>query len=163
MILGLPLATFTLIHTVISLAGIASGIMVVRDMRKMRPLGIWNPIFLLTTVLTSATGFLFPFAVFGPSHTVAAISLAVLALALFALYVTRMNGLWRWIYAISVLTALYLNVFVAVTQAFNKIPALHRYAPNDREPPYIAAQALVLLVFLIVGFIAARRFRATGP
>ena len=162
-VLGLPIATFKLIYVIVGLFAMFSGIMVVRDMRKMRPLGIWNPLFLASTILTCAAGYLFPPGTFGPPQKVCTLALAVLALALFALYVTRMNGLWRWIYGICVLSALYLNVFMGITQAFERIPVLHRYAPTDSEPPYIAAQFLVFVVFLIVGFIAVRRYRSTGP
>ena len=162
-VLGLPLGLFTEIHVVISLIAIFTGVMLVRDMRKSRPLGIWNPLFLITIIATSVTGFLFPFKAFGPPHIVGAISLVILAIALMALYLGRLVGRWRWAYAISIICALYFDVFVAVLQAFDKIPALHRYAPTGSEPPLTAAQGLVLLVFLVVGFIAARRFRATGP
>ena len=162
-VLGLPIATFKLIYVCVSLFAMFSGIMVVRDMRKMRPLGIWNPLFLATTILTCLAGYLFPPGTFGPPQKVCTITLAILALALFALYATRMNGLLRWIYGVCVVGALYLNVFMGITQAFERIPVLHRYAPTDTEPPYIAAQFLAFLAFLIVGFIAVRRFRSTGP
>jgi hypothetical protein len=163
MVLGLPIATFKLIYVIVSLFAMFAGVMLVRDMRKMRPLGIWNPLFFAATIITCGAGFLFPPNTFGPPQKVCTIALAVLALGLFALTATRMNGLWRWIYAICVIGALYLNVFMGITQAFERIPVLHRYAPTDSEPPYIAAQFLVFLAFLVVGFIAARRFRATGP
>jgi hypothetical protein len=163
MVLGLPIATFKLIYVIVSLFAMFSGIMVVRDMRKMRPLGIWNPLFFASTALTCAMGYLFPPGTFGPPQKVCSIALGLLALALFARYATRLNGLWRWIYGICVLGALYLNVFMGIAQAFERIPVLHRYAPTDSEPPYIAAQFLVFLAFLVIGFIAVRRFRSTGP
>ena len=163
MVLGLPIATFKLIYVCISLFAMFSGIMVVRDMRKMRPLGIWNPLFFASTVLTCAMGYLFPPGTFGPPQKVCSIALGLLALALFARYATRLNGLWRWIYGICVVGALYLNVFMGITQAFERIEVLHRYAPKGTEPPLIAAQVIVLLGFLVFGFIAASRFRSTGP
>ncbi len=87
----------------------------------------------------------------------------VLALGLFMLYATPLNGVWRWTYALSIIAGLYLNVFMGITQAFERIEVLHRYAPKGTEPPLIAAQVIVLLAFLFVGFIAASRFRSTGP
>jgi len=163
MVLGLPLSTFTLIHSIVSLLAIFAGVMLVRDMRKSRPLGLWNPLFLATAIVTSASGFLFPGGGFDAPRIAGVVSLATLAVALVALYGGRLVGVWRWVYAIGVIATLYIIVHVAVMQAFGKIAALHRYAPTGSEPPLIAAQALVLLVFLIVGFIAARRFRSTGP
>ena len=163
MVLGLPIATFKLIYVIISLFAMFSGMMVVRDMRKMRPLGIWNPLFFFTTIVTAAAGFLFPPNTFGPPTIVCWILLGVLALGLFMLYATPLNGLWRWTYALSIIAGLYLNVFMGITQAFERIEVLHRYAPKGTEPPLIAAQVLVLLGFLVVGFIAASRFRSTGP
>jgi hypothetical protein len=162
-VLGLPIATFKLIYVVVSLFAMFAGMMVVRDMRKMRPLGIWNPLFFISTIVTAAAGFLFPPMTFGPPMTICWVLLGLLALGLFTLYATQLNGVWRWIYALTIIGGLYLNVFMGITQAFERIPVLHRYAPTDREPPYVAAQFLVFLGFLIVGFIAARRFRATGP
>jgi hypothetical protein len=163
MVLGLPIATFKLIYVVISLFAMFAGMMVVRDMRKMRPLGVWNPLFFLTTIITAGAGFLFPPNTFGPPQNVCWILLAVLALGLFMLYATQLSGLSRWIYPLCIIAGLYLNVFMGITQAFERIEVLHRYAPKGNEPPLIAAQVLVLLGFLVVGSIAARRFRATGP
>jgi hypothetical protein len=163
MVLGLPIATFKLIYVIISLFAMFSGMMVVRDMRKMRPLGIWNPLFFFTTIITAGAGFLFPPNTFGPPTTVCWILLGVLALGLFMLYATPLNGVWRWTYALSIIAGLYLNVFMGIAQAFERVEVLHRYAPKGTEPPLIASQAIVLLAFLVVGFIAASRFRSTGP
>jgi len=163
MVLGLPIATFKLIYVIVSLFAMFAGMMVVRDMRKMRPLGIWNPLFFASTIVTAGAGLLFPPNTFGPPQDVCWMLLGVLALGLLALYATRLNGLWRWIYAITIIAGLYLNVFMGISQAFMRIAVLHRYAPTGNEPPLIAAQVLVLLGFLIVGSIAASRFRSTGP
>ena len=163
MVLGLPLAAFTLFHVIVSLVAIFAGVMLVRDMRKSRPLGFWNPLFLAASIVTSATGFLFPGDAFGTSHIVGVVSLVILAVALLAVYAGHLVGWWRWVYAVSVIAALYFNVHAGVKQSFEKIAFLHRYAPTGSEPPQTAAQGLVLLAFLIIGFIAARRFRATGP
>ena len=163
MVLGLPIATFKLIYVIISLFAMFSGMMVVRDMRKMRPLGVWNPLFFFTTIVTAGAGFLFPPNTFGPPTNVCWILLGVLALGLFMLYATPLSGVWRWTYALSIIAGLYLNVFMGIAQAFERIEVLHRYAPKGTEPPLIASQVIVLLAFLVIGFIAASRFRATGP
>src|SRR5687768_4221604 len=124
MILGMSFSTFTTLHVVTSLIGIASGLIVLVGMIGGRRLPGWTALFLATTVLTSVTGFLFPFSQLLPSHIVGAISLAVLAVALAALYGFRLSGPWRWVYVITAVLALYLNVFVGVVQAFQKLPFL---------------------------------------
>ena len=118
----------------------------------------WTALFLATTVLTSVTGFMFPAVTVTPAAIFGAISLAVLALALLALYVFHANGAWRWIYVVTALLALYLNVFVLVVQAFQKIAVLHPLAPTGSEPPFLVAQTIVLLTFLWLGFGAVRKF-----
>ena len=110
-------------------------------------------------VLTSATGFLFPHDRLLPSHIVGIISLVALALAILALYVYGQAGFWRWIYVATAVVALYLNVFVAVVQAFQKLPALHSLAPTQSEPPFLIAQAVVLAIFVVLGGIALKAFR----
>ena len=120
MVLGMPLATFTFLHVLISLVGIASGLIVLERFFRNRTLGVSNAVFLITTILTSVTGFLFPFKAFGPPHIVGVISLVVLAIALFALYAGNLVGPWLWIYVCSAVLALYLNVFVAVAQSFDR-------------------------------------------
>jgi len=156
-VLGLPLATFTLLHVIISLLGIASGLIVFERMLRNRPLGHTNGVFLLTTVLTSVSGFLFPFKGVTPAIIVGVVSLVALATAVIALYVCDLRGAWRWIYVVSALLALYLNVFVFVVQAFAKIAPLHALAPT--EPPFAVVQAIVLLAFLGLGAFAVRRYR----
>jgi hypothetical protein len=159
MILGMTLATFTLVHVLISLVGIAAGIVVLLRMLLRRGLDIWNLVFLVTTVATSATGFLFPSKVFGPPHIVGVISLVVLAVALVALYAGHLAGVWRWIYAVTAIFALYLNVFVLVVQLFDKIAALHKFAPTGAEPPFAVAQGAVILLFAMLGTLAVKRFQ----
>jgi hypothetical protein len=159
MVLGMPLATFTFLHVLISLVGIASGLIVLERFLRNRTLGVSNVVFLVTTILTSVTGFLFPFKVFGPPHIVGVISLVVLAIALFALYLGNLIGAWRWIYVSTAVLALYLNVFVGVVQAFDKIGRLHVLAPTGSEPPFAISQAVVLLVFVVLGIVGLMRFR----
>lgn len=158
MILGLPALTFA--HVLISLVGIISGFIVLFGLMAAKPLPVWTALFLLTTVATSVTGFIFfPFHHFMPSHGVGIISLLVLSVALFARYVRRLADAWRWIYVISAVLALYLNVFVLIVQAFLKVPALHALAPQQTEPPFLHTQLVVLGLFVVLGLIAAIRFR----
>ena len=159
MILGMSLSTFTTLHVIISLIGIVTGLVVLLGMLGGRQLGSWTAIFLATTVLTSATGFLFPFNKLLPSHVVGIISLAVLAIALLALYGLHLAGAWRWIYVAAAVLALYLNVFVGVVQAFQKLAFLQPFAPTQTEAPFIVAQVAVLAIFAALGVLAVRSFR----
>ena len=159
MILGMSLATFTLVHVILSLIGIFTGLVVLIGMLNSNSLSGLTAVFLATTLLTSATGFLFPFDKLLPSHIVGIISLVVLALAILALYVFRLAGSWRWIYVGSAVLSLYLNVFVAVVQAFLKVPFLNELAPTQKEPPFAIAQGVVLLAFVVLGILAVRWFR----
>src|ERR1700687_4851471 len=131
MIFGMTLATYTLVHVVLSLLGIGSGLAVLFGLLAGKRLGGWTGLFLATTVATSVTGFGFPFDHFLPSHGVGIVSLVVLALAILALYSFRLTGTWRWIYATCAVIALYLNVFVLVVQAFEKVPGLRALAPTQ--------------------------------
>lgn len=160
MILGMSTSTFTLLHVLISLAGIGSGVIMAYGLLTGKLLSGWNLVFLVTTVLTSVTGFLFPVEHLLPSHKVGIISLVVLAIAIAALYLFHLAGKWRAIYVATAIIALYLNCFVAVVQSFLKIPALHAMAPTGTEPPFLIAQSLVLLLFVVLGILATKRFRA---
>lgn len=158
MVLGLPIETFTLLHVIISLIGIAAGIVVAFGMAGGNRLDGLTAVFLATTVLTSVTGFLFPFGGVTPGVIFGVLSLIVLAIALVARYAFDLAGNWRWIYVVTALAALYLNVFVGIVQAFQKQPLLQPLAPTQSEPPFLIAQAVVLAIFLVVGLIALRRF-----
>jgi hypothetical protein len=159
MILGMSIATFTILHVVISLVAIVAGIVVVAEWVTGRRSGGWTTLFLTTTILTSVTGFFFPFTTLLPSHIFGVLSLVVLALALVALYVFRLAGAWRWIYVGGAVIALYLNVFVAVVQAFQKLPLLKPLAPTQSEPPFLVAQLVVLVLFVALGVLAVKRFQ----
>jgi hypothetical protein len=161
MVLGMSLATFTIVHVIISLIGIVSGIIVMFGMLGSKEMPGLTAIFLLSTILTSATGFLFPFTQLLPSHMIGIISLVLLAIACIALYAMRLAGPWRHIYVLTALISLYLNVFVLVIQGFLKVPALHALAPSvpPSEPPFAVIQGLILLFFIIVIIGAWRRFR----
>lgn len=159
MILGMSLPTFTLVHVLISLAGIGSGLIVLYGMLTKKRMDGWTAIFLATTVLTSLTGYLFPVEHIMPSHILGSISLVVLAIALVARHARRMEGAWRWIYVVSAVIALYLNVFVAVVQSFLKIPPVHALAPTQKEPPFLVVQLLVMALFVVLGILAVKKFR----
>jgi hypothetical protein len=158
MVLGMSLAAFTQLHVVISLIGIVSGLIVVFGMLGGKLLHGWNGLFLLTTVLTSATGLLFPFEGLKPSYIVAIISLVVLAIAIVARYPKNLAGGWRRTYVISAVFALYLNIFVLVVQSFLKVPALHALAPQGNEPPFLIAQVIVMAIFVGLAVGAAKKF-----
>jgi hypothetical protein len=161
MILGMSTSTFTLLHVLISLAGIGSGLIVVYGMLSGERLDGWTTIFLTTTVLTSVTGFLFPIEHLLPSHKIGIISLIVLAPAILARYAFHLAGRWRRTYVICAVIALYLNCFVGVVQAFVKVPALKALAPTQKEPPFLVAQLLVLAVFVVLMGLASKRFHPT--
>jgi hypothetical protein len=163
MILGMSFSAFTTLHVIISLIGIVTGIVVVLGMLGGRKLSGWTAIFLATTVLTSATGFLFPFTKLLPSHVVGILSLVVLAAAMLAFYVFRLDGPWRWIYVAGAVLALYLNAFVAVVQAFQKLAFLQPLAPTQAEAPFIVAQVAVLAIFAALGVLAVKRFHPPMP
>src|SRR5258708_5341705 len=160
MIFGMTIATFTAVHVVLSLVGILSGFVVLFGMLGGKRLDGWTVLFLASTVATSVTGFFFPVDHFLPSHAVGILSLVVLAVAILARYALRLAGAWRRIYVVGAVIALYLNVFVAVVQAFQKVPALKAMAPTQSEPPFLVAQLSVLTLFVVLGIFAAIRFRA---
>jgi hypothetical protein len=159
MILGMSIATFTQFHVLLSLIAIASGIAVLIAMLNAKRSPGMTALFLATTVATSATGFLFHFASFGPPEIVGVISLVVLAAAILALYFYKLAGSWRWIYVAAAVLALYLNAFVGVVQTFQKVAFFHALAPTQTEPPFAVAQGIVLLVFIALGAAAVRKFR----
>jgi hypothetical protein len=156
------LALLTFVHVLISLAGIFSGFVVLFGLLAGKPFNAWTAVFLATTAATSVTGFFFPAHRFMPSHALGIISLAVLAVAIYARYARGMRGAWRKAYVAGALTALYLNVFVAIVQAFLKSPALKALTPTQTEPPFKLTQLLVLALFIALGIVAAIRFR-NGP
>ena len=162
MIAGLSIENFTILHVAISLIGIVSGLIVLSGMLRARRLPGWTALFLVTTVLTSVTGFMFPINGLTPAIVVGVISIVILAIALMALYVKHLSGAWRWIYVTTALAALYFNVFVLIVQSFQKVPALQKLAPTQSEPPFSVTQGVVLVAFLVLGTMAARRFRP-GP
>ena len=153
------LEIYTIVHVLISLVGIFAGFVVSFGLLSGNRLDGWTKLFLITTVATSVTGYGFPVHRLMPSHVVGFISLVVLAIAIFARYRRHLAGVWRWIYVVTAMMALYLNVFVGVVQAFEKVPALKALAPTQTERPFAMTQLAVLALFVLLSIIAAIRFR----
>jgi hypothetical protein len=158
MIFGMTLGTYTFLHVLISLVGIGSGLIVMFGLLGGRRLDNWTLLFLVTTALTSVSGFAFPFDHLLPSHKVGILSLVILAAAIPARYLFHLAGSWRWIYVIGAGMALYFNVFVLVVQSFEKVPALKTLAPTQKESPFLIAQVVVLLLFVALIIFATKRF-----
>lgn len=150
--------TFTLLHVAISLVGIVTGLVALAEMLGSRGPSWWTHVFLVTTLLTSVTGFMFPINGFTPALGTGIVSMVVLALALAGLYVFRLAGAWRRTYVTAAIAALYLNCFVLVVQAFQKVPVLVAIAPTQSEPPFLIAQGALLVAFLFAGYRAVRTF-----
>ena len=157
MILGMSLGTFTLIHVLISLVAIASGIVVVYGFLANQRFERLTAVFLVMTGLTSLTGFLFPFTSATPAIKLGIISLGVLAIAVVTRYLLHLT--WRKTFVIAACMALYFNVFVFVVQSFEKVPSLRAIAPTQKEPPFAVAQGVVLLLFMVLTTFAVKRFR----
>jgi hypothetical protein len=167
MILGMSVATFTQLHVIISLIAIVSGIIVALGMLGARRMPGMTALFLITTVATSVTGFMFDTPVdaprvigsLDPAKIIGLISLLFLALAILALYTYKLAGSWRGVYVISAIVALYFNCFVLVVQSFQKISFFHVLAPTQKEPPFAVAQLVLLIVFIGLGIAAFKKFR----
>lgn len=151
---------FTYFHVLLSLIGILSGFVVLRGLLTSNLMSGWTSVFLATTLATSVTGFFFPFHGVTPGIIFGVLTVIVLAAVIAARYALHLSGPWRWIYAAGSVFAQYLNVFVLVAQAFSKIPALHALAPTapPSGPVFGAAQGIVLILFVIAGVLAVRRF-----
>jgi hypothetical protein len=152
------LQIYTIVHTLISLVAILTGLVVVLGMLGRKRLDGWTKWFLITAVATTITGFFFPFHGFTPAIGLGIISLPFLALTIFARYPKHLAGPWRWIYVIGAVICLYFNLFVLVVQAFEKIPALHALAPTQTESPFKFAQLIVLVVSVLLAIVATIRF-----
>lgn len=157
------MTTMVLVHVVISLVGIASGLVVLFGLVGGKRMDRLTALFLTTTVLTSATGYLLPAHKLLPSHIIGAISLVVLAFAIFARYMRELQGGWRTTYVVTATVAQYLNFFVLVVQSFMKVPALKALAPTQSEPPFAITQLVVLVLFIALGVVAVRGFRTESP
>jgi hypothetical protein len=157
-VLGMSLSTFTHLHVALSLMGILSGLIVLLGMLGSEPLHAVTSLFLATTVLTSLTGFLYPFHGITPGIVIGMLSLIMLLAAILARYTFHFSGPWRWIYVVSSVIALWFNVFVFIVQSFEKIPSLHAMAPTQSEPPFKITQLIVLLTFIVLAIRAVKKF-----
>src|SRR5436305_11172586 len=153
------LQTYTIIHILISLVAIFTGVVVLLGMLASKRLDNWTKWFFITAVATTITGFFFPFHGFTPAIGLGIISLPFLALTIFARYPKHLAAAWRWIYVIGAVICLYFNLFVLVVQSFEKVPALHAIAPTQTEPPFKLAQLAVLIFSILLGIVAVVRFR----
>jgi hypothetical protein len=162
MIIGMSISAFTTLHVIISLVAIALGLVWVTDLLRGRQSGPIAGLFLLTTILTSVTGFMFPASSITPAHVFGVISLVALAAAVLALYAFGLRGIRRPVYVVTAVLSLYLNIFVGVVQAFQKIGPLYALAPTQSELPFAIAQTLVLLIAVIIGWQGVRRFRTSS-
>jgi len=159
MILGMSTATYTLLHVIISVVGIGSGLGVLYGLLCGKRFDGMTALFLVTTVATTVTGFGFPFDHLLPSHIVGIISLVALTIAILGRYAFHLAGAWRGTYVVSAMISLYLNVFVLVVQCFEKVPALHALAPTQKDPPFLVAQIVVMVLFIALTILAAKKFR----
>jgi len=150
---------FTLFHVVISFIGIVSGLLVLGGLLSANRMPVLTAVFLFTTALTSITGYFFHHDHVTPAQIVGALSLVLLAIASAGYYVFGLRGIWRIAYAGTAVASLYLNLFVLVVQAFLKVPQFHALAPKGSEPPFAITQGIVLLMFILLGLVAVRRFR----
>ena len=162
MILGMSIQLFTLLHVVISLIGIGTGLIAVSGLIGARLLSRWTVVFLVTTILTSITGFMFPFNGVTPGIVLGILSMFVLVLAVLALYGRKLEGAWRGTYVISACLALYFNVFVLFAQLFAKVPALKAIAPTQASPAFGATQLAVLAAFTILTIRSFKGFRVAA-
>ena len=153
------LSTFTWVHTILSLVGLVSGLVVLIGLFGSKKLGGWTALYLASTVATSVTGFGFPVDRFQDSHWVGVLSLVVLAAAILARYVFHFAGAWRWIYVLGVLLGLYFLVFVGIAQLFKKVPTLAAMAPNLSEPPFVISLLAATAIFAVLAIAAAIKFR----
>ena len=156
---GISTDTLLQIHVALSLIGIASGLVVLYGLLTGNPLAGWTALFLATTILTGVTGFPLPPFGWDPARTVGVTLLVLVATAVAARYAFHLAGAWRWIYIVGTVMALYLNVFVGVIQAFQKLPFLQALAPTQTEPPFQVTQAVILTVFVLLAVVAVLRFR----
>ncbi len=155
----MSLAAFTQLHVAISLVGIASGFLVILAMIASRKVSSMTVLFLLTTILTSVTGFMFPFKGVTPGIVIGVLSLVILMVALIARYAGHLKGGWRGTWVIAAILAQYFNFFVLIVQSFEKVPALHAMAPTGKELPFVVVQLVTLVVFIALAVLAFRKFR----
>jgi hypothetical protein len=151
---------YTIVHRLISLIAIFTGLIVLFGMLGGKRLDCWTKWFLITTVATSSGIFLSVSWIHAGDwrrgHVVDRIGDCDLRTLL-----ARSRGALAWIYVVTAVIALCFNVFVLIVQSFEKVPALHVLAPTQTEPPFKITQLAVLALFVVLG-IAAAIDSATG-
>ena len=153
------LSALTFIHTAISLVALLVGAIVLYGILHGRYQRDWTAAFIALTLAVCVTGFMFPFHQILPSHIFGVLTLVAMAVTIYALYSKRLNGFWRALYVASAVFAFYLNAFVAIVQAFLKIPALTPLAPTQSELPFIVAQVVLLILVVAAAIVGTKRFR----
>ena len=155
------------LHVVISFVALFAGALVLIALCGGRRQPAWDAVLLLCTALISLTGFLLPSPpgtpTPDPARIVGVIELVVVGIAALALYLNHLARAWRGVYVVTMVLAVYFNAFVTVAQAFLKIRFLHAFAPTNKEPPFVAAQLVTLVVFIAIGVKAFRRFPGRAP
>lgn len=152
----------TIFHTLISLVAIVAGIPVILGFLKNET-SRWTSTYIVATGLTLITSFMFPYNGFTPAIGVGILCILIFLPTLYAKYRTDLTGIWRLVWVVGSTALLYFNCFVLIVQSFLKIPPLHALAPAGNEPPFAVAQGILLIVAIVVGFLAARRFKLGGP
>ncbi len=159
--MGMP--PLTLVHVIISLIGIASGFIVMFGMFEAKRLDGWTAIFLVFTILTSVTGFVFfPFEKVTPGFILGILSLLVLAITVYARYPAKMAGRWRSAYVVTAILAQWFKVFVLVAQIFQKVPAAKALAPTPHAPAFLITQTIVMVIFIVLIVMAVKKFRTAA-
>ncbi|SFS00300.1 hypothetical protein SAMN05216570_1417 [Dyella sp. OK004] len=150
------LGLFTAFHTVISVVAILAGIGAVRGLFLGRVRSAAMATFLVSAIVTTVTGFMFPYHGFTPAIGVGVIALLVLAWALLAQRRTALSAGSGAQFAVAIVVSEYFLVFVLVAQTFAKLPALNALAPNVQQPFFGAVQLIVLIAFTVIAIRAAR-------
>lgn len=152
------MSALTILHTLISLIAIASGAVAVAGLFRSGASRRTTDVFLASAVATSLTGFLFPLNGMTPAVITGLLALGILGVVLLALYLFQLAGAWRWMFTLGMVASLYLLVFVGVAQAFQKIRFLNALAPTQSEAPFMVAQLVTLLMFVVIGALATRSY-----
>ena len=159
MVLGMSLPAFTAVHVLLSLVGIVAGLIAMWGLLRTTLLRGWTWLFLLMALATSITGFMFPVTGLKPSHVFGVVTLVLLALAIAALVVKRLEGRWRTVYVVSAMLTLYLNVVVLIVQMFEKVAPLAELEPTQGKWPLLATQGAALVFFAGATALGTARFK----
>ena len=162
MLQSLHVMQFTYLHVFLSVVGLGAGVFVVLGFFSSKNFSILTTAFLVSTFLTSLSGFLFPFHGVTPAIVLGIVSLIVLFVAIYALYSRKLAGDWRATYVITASVALYFNFFVLVAQAFDKVHVLHSIAPSQTSPGFGLTQLGVLVLFILITIRSVKKFHPAG-